>query len=212
MATDADTHTKTRSDLHDIADYGPLILDKPLSKEEFIALSARFPELRMEREKSGKITIMSPVKFGSGTRESRVHIYLGAWWLKAQLGEVFSASTGIELPDGAIKSPDCGWISPERLAQVSDKEEFLSVMPDFVAEVRSQTDSLEKLKTKMEEAWMKNGVRLGWLIDPYEEKAYVYRAGQEVEVVEGFAGKTLSGEEVMPGMELPLEELRIATA
>ncbi len=75
---------------------------------------------------------MSPVKFGTGNRESLATIFLGLWWLRTKLGETFSASTGIELPNGAIKSPDCGWVSPERLAQVSalEKEnEFLKVMP-----------------------------------------------------------------------------------
>ena len=56
---------------------------------------------------------------------------------------------------------------------------------------------------------MANGVRLAWLIDPYEEKAYIYRAGAAApEVVEGFSGKALSGEAVLPGFSLPLEEMQ----
>ena len=35
----------------------------------------------MERDKNGKTTIISPVKFGSGKREGRVTVYLGKWWL-----------------------------------------------------------------------------------------------------------------------------------
>lgn len=45
-------------------------------------------------------------------------------------------------------------------------------------------------------------------LDPYDEKVYIYREGKGEEVVEGFSGKILSGEEVMPGMELPLEEFK----
>jgi len=212
MASSAELETKMANPIREIAELGPLILDKALSIEEFAALSARYPDLRMEREKSGKTTIMSPVKFGSGNRESLAALFLGLWWYKNRMGEIFSASTGIELPDGAIKSPDCGWISPERLALVPQKEredDFLKAMPDFVIEVRSKTDRLAKLKKKMKNAWIKNGVRLAWLIDPYEEKAYIYRADGEVETVSGFEGKKLTGEDVMPGMELPLEELRI---
>ena len=209
MPSSAKLEPKTINPIREIAELGPLILDKALSIEEFAALSARYPDLRMEREKSGKITIMSPVKFGSGNRESIPLIYLGAWWLLKKSGKPFSASAGFKLPDGAIKSPDCGWISDERLAQSPDQEVFLPVMPDFIVEVRSQTDRLAKLKKKMKNVWIKNGVRLAWLIDPYAEKAYVYRANGEVETVAGFEGKKLTGEEVMPGMELPLEELRI---
>ncbi len=195
--------------IREIAELGPLILEKPLSRKEFTALSARYPDLRMEREKSGKTTIMSPVKFGSGNRESIALIYLGIWWIQNKTGKTFSASAGFELPDGAIKSPDCGWISNERLVRAPNQEEFPQVMPDFIVEVHSQTDSLAKLKMKMKNTWVKNGVRLAWLIDPYEEKAYIYRANGEVEAVSGFAGKKLSGEDIMPGMELPLEELQI---
>ncbi len=190
----------------------PVILDRYFTKEEFLKIASRYPDLQMEREKDGKISVMSPVKTGSGKRESLVIGYLFAWWLKSKQGQTFSSATGIELDDTSIKSPDCAWISPERYAKVSPEEEetdFLQVAPDFVAEVRSKSDRISKLKKKMADSWIKNGVRLGWLIDPYEEKAYIYRANGEVEIITGFESKKLSGEDVMPGMELPLDDLRI---
>lgn len=49
-----------------------------------------------------------------------------------------------------------------------------------MVEIRSQSDRLHKLQAKMTDAWMANGVRLAWLIDPYEEKACVYRQGKIV--------------------------------
>lgn len=61
----------------------------------------------------------------------------------------------------------------------------------------------------MTDSWIANGVRLAWLIDPYEEKAWVYRADGSIEVVKGFEGKKLSGEDVMPGFELELDEFRV---
>ena len=132
------------------------------------------------------------------------------WYYQNRKGEVYSSSTGIELPDGAVKSPDCAWVSDERLAGLPEDadENFLQVMPDFLVEVRSSTDRIASLKKKMVNVWMKNGVRLAWLIDPYMEKAWIYREGQPVEELSGFEGRVLSGEEVMPGMELPLMELK----
>ena len=180
--------------IRDIARFGPIVLERPLSKEAFFILASHYPELQMEREPNGKIKIMSPVKFGSGNRESIVLVFLGIWWLKTKSGKIFSPSTGIELPDGAIRSPDCGWISSERLSQVSLKEQeenFLKVVPDFIVEVRSKTDRLAVLKRKMEQVWMKNGVRLAWLIDPYAEKVYVYRENGKNETVKGFESKKI---------------------
>ena len=54
---------------------------------------------------------------------------------------------------------------------------------------------------------MKNGVRLGWLIDPYAEKAYIYRDGEkDPEIVTGFSNKSLSGEGVLAGFKLNLSD------
>ncbi|MEM1120071.1 MAG: Uma2 family endonuclease, partial [Bacteroidota bacterium] len=142
-----------------IVEIGPLTLNKKLSVESFKALAINFPDLRMEREKNGKTTIMSPVKFGTGKREIRISVYLGKWWLENdEVGELFSPSSAIELADTSIKCPDAGWISEERLAQnpVDDEDDhFLKIAPDFIAEVKSKTDSLNKLKNKMVNAWIK---------------------------------------------------------
>ena len=196
--------------LTELFKYGPIVLERPLSIVEFTDLHSQFPELLMEREANGKVTIMSPVKQGSGKREFIISGHLFLWHNEHQVGDCFSPSTGIELPTGAVKSPDVAWVSDERLAtldQDSD-EQFLKVVPDFVVEVRSSTDRLKKLKSKMENTWMANGVRLAWLIDPYKETVWIYRADQEIEIVKGFEGKTLSGEEVLEGFELPLDRLR----
>ena len=190
--------------------YGPIELQSPLSRDTFVALAEYYPDLRMERETNGITTIMSPVKRGSSKRESALIALLYMWNELHNNGEVHSSSGGFDLPSGATKSPDAAWISPERLAALpkADEESFVKIVPDFVAEVRSGTDRLKKLQTKMTDTWLANGVRLAWLIDPYKEKVYIYRLGQAVEMVEGFADRILSGEEVMPGFELPLEKMR----
>jgi Uma2 family endonuclease len=197
--------------LEDLAlHYGPVELQRPLSKEEFTALAERYPDLGMEREANGTVTVMSPVKRGSSKRESAIIGLLYAWnYRQSNPGEVHGSTGGFDLPNGSTKSPDAAWISPQRLSGSFDEEEtFIKIVPDFVAEVRSGTDRLKKLQTKMTDTWMANGVRLAWLIDPYEEKAYIYREGEaQPEIVEGFSGKKLSGEVVLPGFELPLETM-----
>ncbi len=189
--------------------YGPVELHRSLSKTEFTELAEHYPDLGMEREKNGTTTIMSPVKKGSGRREFNLSGFFFMWHFKTNLGEFFSPSTGFDLPDGTTKSPDIAWISPERLSAAPNEEEedFVKIVPDFVVEVRSGTDRLKKLQAKMTDTWMANGVRLAWLIDPYEEKVHIYRTDRQPEVVTGFSGKNLSGEDVLPGFELPLEQM-----
>ena len=59
----------------------------------------------------------------------------------------------------------------------------------------------------MENAWMKNGIRLAWLIDPVREKVYIYRQGKPVETLSGFH-HVLSGEDVCVGFEFDLKLLK----
>jgi Uma2 family endonuclease len=84
------------------------------------------------------------------------------------------------------------------------KERFSPVCPDFVVELRSATDCLKRLRSKMRE-YRDNGARLGWLIDLETQKVEIYRPDQEVEVLEYPAN--LSGESVLPGFILNIESI-----
>ena len=147
--------------------------ERSLSREEYLKVCERFPNLHIEREKNGTITVMSPVKRLSGKHEVSLMGLLFVWFHAFKKGELHGPSSGFDLPDGSTKQPDAAWISPERLAKTEpdDENDFLKIVPDFVGEVRSSSDSIGQLRKKMANAWMKNGVRLGWLIDPYGEKA-----------------------------------------
>ncbi|MBX2892536.1 MAG: Uma2 family endonuclease [Saprospiraceae bacterium] len=84
-------------------------------------------------------------KKGSGSREFKLNGLFYVWFAQTNLGEFFSPSTGFDLPSASTKSPDVAWISPERLAANPGREEdFVKIVPDFVAEVRSGTDRLKK--------------------------------------------------------------------
>ena len=99
-------------------------------------------------------------------------------------GEVFDSSAGFTLPNGAMQSPDTAWIAAERWSTLSDEEQasFAPIAPDFVIELRSQSDSWVSLQRKMEE-YIANGVRLGLLIDCQSRQVSLYRT-TGVEVLE----------------------------
>lgn len=125
---------------------------------------------------------------------------------------MYSPSTGFELSGEQIRCGDTVWVSAERiapfLADPDHRTKWVNVCPDFVAEIRSSSDRLSKLKKKMTDVWLANGVRLAWLIDTENEVVYIYRAGRdEPEEVREFDTSVLSGEDVMPGFEFPLVEL-----
>ena len=188
----------------------PLVTAEAMSEAAFEQFCAQNRELRIERETNGKVTINPPVYFDSGFFEGEVLGELRNFVKNSKLGgRVLSPSTGVKLPNGATKSPDASWISAEKLANLpaEERKKFAAVVPDFIIEIRSDSDKLGKLKRKMEQTWIGNGVRLAWLIDPVKQKAYIYRQDGTVDVVPNFEGK-LNGEEVLPGFELDLGMLK----
>jgi Uma2 family endonuclease len=79
----------------------------------------------------------------------------------------------------------------------------LPLCPDFVIELRSETDKLQRLQEKMRQ-YIENGAALGWLIDPIESKAYIYDAGSVQELLKP---DFLFGDPFMPGFVLDLTEI-----
>ncbi|NEP61432.1 MAG: Uma2 family endonuclease, partial [Symploca sp. SIO2G7] len=108
----------------------------------------------------------------------------------------------------ADRSPDAAWVIRERWESLTPQQRkgFVPLCPDFVIELRSESDSLAKLQAKMRE-YIDNGAKLGWLIDPQNRRVEIYRAGREVEVLEH--PSSLSGEDILPGFVLKLRRVWI---
>lgn len=84
------------------------------------------------------------------------------------------------------------------------RQRFPPLAPDFVVELRSATDDLKPLQDKMQE-YRDNGVRLGFLIDPQNQRVEIYRLGRDVEVLE--SPTILLGENLLPGFVLDLSQI-----
>jgi len=204
----------TSLSVEELLELGGEVIVRGLGFKAFQELAERYPELRIEQETNGNINIMTPVKGGSGIRENKLNMRISYYCEQHLGGQTFSPSTGFKLPDGATKSPDVAWINAGAMKQIDPAElegKFVPIVPDFVAELRSKSDPLNKLIQKMEDSWIANGVKLAWLIDPYEEKVHIYRADGTTDTVEGFKGQKISGESVLPGFELVLDEFRLLT-
>ena len=189
---------------------GSLVIRYPrrLTEAEFQAFCSENRELRIEQDKNGNLLVMPPVDTDGGLYEDEVHGQLYVWRTQSGTGYSFSPTTGFKLPDGSTRSADGAWATAEKVKALTpqQRKKFAPLVPDFVIEIRSASDRLGKLKKKMTETWLANGVRLAWLIDPKAKKTYIYRPGRPVEVLQGF-DRSLSGEEVCPGFELDLRKL-----
>jgi Uma2 family endonuclease len=184
----------------------PLLLDVHsitlrVTHAEFEKLCQDNPDLRLELTADGQLITMAPAGWESSKRNSKLNSRVDVWNERVDLGEVFDSSGGFTLPNGAVRSPDVTWIEKSKLEGISADIAFPEVVPDFVIELRSKSDSLKTLRAKMEE-YRSNGVRLGWLINPQNKQVEIYRLGQEVEVLE--SPTILSGEDVLPGLAIDL--------
>jgi Uma2 family endonuclease len=201
--------TGIESPIHDIIRLEPLGFKSRMNKDQFNKFVLRHTDLRIERDKYGIITIHPPTTFDSAYYKGEAFAILRNWSKTKQLGKTVSPSASFNLPDGSQHKADGAWVSMDKINQLSEKERrsIADVVPDFVMEVVSETDKPAKLKKKMSDVWIANGVRLGWLIDPKKEKAGIFRSEGEPEAIADF-NHSLSGEEILPGFTLNLWELK----
>lgn len=169
-----------------------------LTDEQFYQLCGDNPDLHLELTAQKALVIMSPSGSKTGWRNSRLNQRLANWAEQDGTGLAFDSSAGFTLPNSAKRGPDAAWVRRERWEALSEAEQesFAPLCPEFVVELRSPHDSLTMLQEKMVE-YMENGAHLGWLLDPSTRRVYVYRPGQQVEMLENPAA--LSGTPLLPG-------------
>lgn len=179
-----------------------------MTADEFFAFCEANSQLKLERDATGTIEFQSMTGGQTGERNSELNADLTIWNRNARLGRVFDSSTGFQLPNGAVRSPDAAWVANTRWEALTTEQrrKFPPLCPDFLVELRSASDSMAELTVKMQE-YIDNGCRLAWLIDPKNETVRVFRANGAVAVIESF-DETLSGEDVLPGFRFALSLLR----
>ncbi|HAC63628.1 MAG TPA: hypothetical protein DCF68_08845 [Cyanothece sp. UBA12306] len=183
-----------------------LELNINLTDQQFFELCQNNRDLRFELTATGELIIMPPTGSETGERNADLTYQLRAWSRQNKLGKSFDSSTGFKLPLGAQRSPDASWVKMERWNALTqeERERFAPLCPDFVVELMSPNDSLEKTRAKMRE-YMDNGARLGWLINRQQQQVEIYRPNQKVKILQ--SPQTLSGENVLPGFVLNLAEI-----
>jgi Uma2 family endonuclease len=100
-------------------------------------------------------------------------------------------------------SPDVAWVKKSRWEALTseEQEKFLPLCPDFVIELVSPRDALEKVRYKMRE-YQVNGCRLGWLINRQNRQIEIYRPNFDAEVLD--LPVTISGENILENFTIEL--------
>lgn len=185
-------------------DFGSLL--KPINDDDFLKLSRENQDLQIEMTKDGDLIIMPGTGGLTGNRNARIIARAVIWAEQDGTGVTFDSDTIFRLPNGAKRLPDFSWVKNEKWNALTkeQQEKIVPFAPDFLIELRSPTDSLTDLQAKMHE-YIENGVTLGWLIDPFERKVYVYRPKKEFEILENPV--EISGEPLLKGFTLNLKEI-----
>jgi Uma2 family endonuclease len=177
-----------------------------VTPEQFEELRIKYDELRLELTSTGELIVMTGTGSRTGARNANLTIQLGVWATKDGSGITFDSSTTFALPNGALRSPDASWVKSERWDSLTERQQegFAPICPDFVVELRSPTDRLTPLRTKMLE-YLENGASLGWLIDTFERRVYVYQPDHELLILVN--PEKVSGDPLLPGFTLDLTKL-----
>lgn len=175
---------------------------KPITIEEF----SRMPDpdgFQMELVR-GEIVLMPLPKARHGILCSRLNRLLGNFVESGKLGWVASNDTGVILerdPD-TMRGPDVAFWNIKRQPKLP--EDYFEIPPDIAVEVLSPGDRRKNVREKIKD-YVKNGVKLIWLVDPDTRTVTVYQGslrGSELDEAD-----TLTGGDVLPGFTCLVSEM-----
>lgn len=177
-----------------------------MTDDQFFEFCQINRDWRIERTAQGDLVIMPPTRAETDERNFNLIVQLGNWVQRDDTGVGFGSSGGFTLPNGAVKSPDAAWIERSRWEAIplEQRKKFAPICPDFVIELRSETDSLKRLQEKMQE-YIDNGTSLGWLIDRAQRKVYVYRPSTAIEELDN--PSMVIGDPLLAGFVLDLSRI-----
>lgn len=180
-----------------------ILTPPPMTDEEFLAFCSEHPDLNFETTSGGELIVMPQTFTETGFRNREIGGQLWTWAKSDGRGKAADSSTGYVLPNGARRSPDASWVLKERIRELDSysRQRFYRLCPDFVIELRSDSDRLQVLREQMTE-WLANGARLAWLIDPSRKAVEIFRPGSQAEVRESIVN--VEGEGPVAGFVLDL--------
>ena len=186
-------------------DFGKSLADPDLDRWFEAFCSRNQDEDHYEISGEGYLLIMAPTGSPGVLFEGELaaDIFMQA---RNQGGVAFPATSCFVLPDGSRFGPDAAWLNEERRQELLLPENlpFPRIAPDFVAEIKSPSNSRAQLIAKIE-TFIRFGTKLGWYIDPETRTVIKFRPGQEPEALHD--PEYIDGDDdVLPGFRFAVRE------
>ena len=153
----------------------------------------------------GELIEMSRPKPRHGYVAANLSAIVGAYVRANTLGRCFTESGFVlaHAPD-IVRGPDFAFVAAQRNLADSELDDYIEGAPDFVVEIVSPNDMAVEVRERLDQ-YFAAGARLIWVIYPLFKTVEVYRADQTATVLR--ASDELGGEDVLPGLRVPVEEL-----
>ena len=179
--------------------------DWELTDGRFWEIARLNPEQFFERTADGSLVqVPWPGGFSVHVATSMI-VFVGRWEMETEAGGAVRGIRGCYLfPDGSIAAPTVSWVSPGQIEARGGLGGRPDFAPVFVVEVFSPEQRLDARHARMRR-WIDNGVRLGWLLDSYERRVWIYRADGSIEELGQPA--ELSGEDVCVGLRIEMGQV-----
>ena len=153
-----------------------IVPSRPVTDREIRALERRYDVLLFERFADGTLLVTPPAGWKSSAKNMELSGQIWRWVREGDRGLAMDCSGGVKLPDGSLFAPDTTFVSRDRWSRADHRRTFAEVVPDAAFELLSSSDTVASTLRKIA-AYVRNGVRLVVLIDPYRRHVYVAREG-----------------------------------
>jgi len=156
----------------------------------------------------GRIIEMGPPGGAHGKIVSRICVRLSEHVNRAGAGEVLVGDVGFVLSLPAdperVRAADVAYVSRARLPGGEVPDGYLTGAPDLAVEVLSPSDDPIDIQQKVQD-FLAAGALLVWIVAPRARTVTVYRPDGSARFLRD--EDVLDGEQVLPGLAVPLTEL-----
>jgi Uma2 family endonuclease len=186
-----------------VPDVGPMTADELLAMGD----KGRWCELV-----DGVLIRMSPTGFERGAIVGELTRALASYIRSQGLGVVAGAETGFNLTrpghKDTVLAADVAFVHRDHVPPRGDpdRQKYLHVAPDLVAEVASPDQHKPDMAAKAR-VYLDSGVRLVWIVWPSTRNVDVWRPGSDAPITTLTAADSLEGLDVVPGFVYPLADL-----
>ncbi len=188
-----------------LAEFG-MSLGNPDLDQWFEGFSARNSDMaEYEISNTGHLLIREPTGSPGSVYETELAGEL-LFWSRRHGGIAFGSSSCFVLPDGSRFCPDAAWLREERRREIMLPENlpFPHIVPDFIAEIKSPSNSRAELTAKIN-LFLEHGTKLAWYIDGETRTVIKFRTGHEPETLND--PEYVDGDDdVLPGFRFAVRE------